>query len=201
MERIGLEAFLALEYLLAEGRTGVLEDGGTDYARVLESMDAAQLMAVVREATRLLEERLAGENTPGKPPPDRKELYITPEYRIYIGKPAPGSELLLRPMSKAVFILYLRHPEGIAFKDVSDYREELEGIYGKVSRFGDRDRISSCVERLLNIESNELNVNVSRIAKGLAGHIPEGDLPPYLISGRAGSVRTVSLDRACVHWL
>jgi len=200
MERIGLEAFLALEYLLGQGRMGVLEDGGTDYARVLESMDAAQLMAVVREATRLLEERRAGEKAP-EVPPDRKELYITPEYRIYIGKPAPGSELLLRPMCKAVFVLYLRHPEGIAFKDVSDYREELESIYGKVSRFGDRDRISSCVDRLLNIESNELNVNVSRIAKGLAGHLPEVALPAYRISGRAGSVRTVSLDRGCVHWL
>ena len=38
-------------------------------------------------------------------------------------------EIELRPAEMALYILYLKHPEGIRFKELIDYRKELERIY------------------------------------------------------------------------
>lgn len=35
----------------------------------------------------------------------------------------------MEPLVKAVFILFLRHEEGIVFKCLSDYRDELKDIH------------------------------------------------------------------------
>ena len=38
----------------------------------------------------------------------------------------------MTPIVKAVYFLFLRHPEGILFKELIDYRDELDMIYRSV---------------------------------------------------------------------
>lgn len=49
---------------------------------------------------------------------------VLPEYDLTIK---------LRPMEKTLFFFYLRHPEGVAFKDLIDYRSEIYRIYGHLT--------------------------------------------------------------------
>jgi hypothetical protein len=39
-------------------------------------------------------------------------------------------EIKMEPLTKAVYLLFLNHPEGILFKHLPDYRQELANIYG-----------------------------------------------------------------------
>ena len=48
------------------------------------------------------------------------QLLITRNYRIYLGD--ESREVRLEPLIKSVYLLFLKHPEGIIFKDLPDYR-------------------------------------------------------------------------------
>lgn len=51
-------------------------------------------------------------------------LYITREFRIFLVD-YNNLEIKMPVLPKAVFILFLRHPEGIRFKELADYYPEL----------------------------------------------------------------------------
>ena len=65
--------------------------------------------------------------------PHLERLTITKDYRILIGD---GNEIGLEPLMKCVYLLYLKHPEGIAFKSLADYKQELKDIYVKLKPNG-----------------------------------------------------------------
>ena len=55
-------------------------------------------------------------------------LVITEDYRFLL--PDYGNrEVLLSPIHKALYLLFLNHPEGIEFKNLVDHREELFALY------------------------------------------------------------------------
>ena len=88
-----------------------LESAPQDYSSMAQEREAMEIAQFVQEASAL-------ELTP---PPLREIIRITRGMKIYFGQ----EELKLRPMSKAVLLLFLRHPEGIALKDIGDHKEEL----------------------------------------------------------------------------
>ena len=51
-------------------------------------------------------------------------LVVTSDYRILLPD-YNDMEIKMEPLVKAVYLLFLRHPEGIMFKSLPDYREEL----------------------------------------------------------------------------
>ena len=57
-------------------------------------------------------------------------LVITADYRFLL--PRYEREVELSPINKALYIFFLNHREGIEFKSLSDYREELMALYRKV---------------------------------------------------------------------
>jgi hypothetical protein len=54
-------------------------------------------------------------------------LVITRDYRFILED--YHKEVDLQPVHKAVYLLFLAHPEGIEFKRLADYREELLSYY------------------------------------------------------------------------
>lgn len=57
-------------------------------------------------------------------------LVITEDYRFLL--PDYGNkEVQLSPIHKALYLLFLNHPEGIEFKNLVDHREELLSLYRK----------------------------------------------------------------------
>ena len=51
-------------------------------------------------------------------------LVVTSDYRILLPD-YNDMEIKMEPLVKAVYLLFLRHPEGIMFKSLPDYRKEL----------------------------------------------------------------------------
>ena len=67
-------------------------------------------------------------------------LMITKDLRFLL--PDFGNrEIEIQPVHKAVYLLFLAHPEGIEFKRLSEHREELLRYYMATARNMDKEKI------------------------------------------------------------
>ncbi len=103
-------------------------------------------------------------------------------------------EIEMQPVHKAVYLLFLAHPEGIVFKHLSDYREELLRYYKATARFMEIEKIEESVDRLINPLDNAINEKCSRIKKIFSELMDEYSASYYIISSHtrkqvAGSSR------------
>ena len=176
------DALLALFFLSRLG-SGALEEGHSRYGTE-EECEARDLLGFVRQA----HGRYAAP-APGL-------VRITRTLRVYIGP----EELKIRPMAKTVLLLFLRHPEGILLKHLSDYRAEMTADYSRCMRSLDPEDVERRIQRLMDIFSNELNVNISRVNAALAALVAPEEEQLYRVSGRAGTPKSIRLDRTLVIW-
>lgn len=185
------ECLLALYYLCTVGGD-VLESPGLFYGRSLEEQETSELAAFVEMASRELQRR--EKETLVRKTVGQAGIRVTRTLRIYVGT----KEVHVRPMAKCVLLLFLKHPEGIVLKSICDYSAELAFYYRKVSRSDNPEEIENRVQRLLDICTNNLNINISRANAALAGLVDEPDL--YTIKGTAGRAKTIRLSRSLVVW-
>lgn len=128
--------------------------------------------------------------------PSLKKLTITKDCRILLG----DKEIKLEPIVKSVYLLYLKHPEGIAFKYLPDYRKELSTLYTYVKPYGLNDRVIQSIEDVTNPLLNSINEKCSRIKAAFANEVDEALLNNYIIIGKSGEVKKISLSRDLVIW-
>ena len=91
-------------------------------------------------------------------------LLITKDYRFFLTDMG-NREVELQPVHKAVYLLFLAHPEGIEFKRLGDYREELIRYYMATAKMMDKEKIEDGVNHLVNPLDNAINEKCSRIKK------------------------------------
>ena len=119
-------------------------------------------------------------------------LVITEDYRFLLID--YNKEVELQPVHKAVYLLFLAHPEGIEFKRLSDYREELTRYYMATAKLMDKEKIIEGVDHLVNPLDNAINEKCSRIKKVFLDMMDEYTASYYIISSHtqkhiAGSSR------------
>ena len=153
-EELALEVKRLTEQLMAEGRKDLL------------------LKAI---GVPLLEE-LRIEAAKGK----LSKLVITEDYRFVLAD--YNQEVELQPVHKAVYLLFLAHPEGIEFKKLSEYREELTGYYMATAKMMDKEKIIEGVDHLVNPLDNAINEKCSRIKKAFLELMDEYRASYYIIS-------------------
>ena len=107
-------------------------------------------------------------------------LVITEDYRFVLAD--YNLEVELQPVHKAVYLLFLAHPEGIEFKRLGEYRAELTGYYLKTARLMDREKIMEGVDHLVNPLDNAINEKCSRIKKTFLELMDEYTASYYFIS-------------------
>jgi len=107
-------------------------------------------------------------------------LVITKDYRFVLAD--YHQEVELQPVNKAVYLLFLAHPEGIEFKRLAEYREELTGYYMQTARWMDKEKIEESVEKLVNPLDNAINEKCSRIKKAFLELMDEYRASYYFIS-------------------
>ena len=107
-------------------------------------------------------------------------LVITPDYRFLLAD--YHLEVELQPVHKAVYLLFLAHPEGIEFKRLSDYRSELLGYYLSTARMMDKEKIVESVDHLVDPLDNAINEKCSRIKKAFLDLMDEYSASYYFIS-------------------
>ena len=107
-------------------------------------------------------------------------LVITEDYRFILAD--YQKEVELQPVHKAVYLLFLAHPEGIEFKRLADYRDELTKYYTATAKGLDRDKIIEGVDHLVNPLDNAINEKCSRIKKTFLDMMDEYTASYYIIS-------------------
>ena len=137
-------------------------------------------------------------------------LVITKDYRFILED--YQKEVELQPVHKAVYLLFLAHPEGIEFKHLADYRDELLRYYMATGKMLDKEKVIESVDHLVNPLDNAINEKCSRIKKVFLSMMDEYSASYYFISSHTqkhilGSSRiwyerlkVITLPRELVIW-
>lgn len=127
------------------------------------------------------------------------QLIVTKDFKIVL---AGGLlvEVEMEPLVKAVYLLFLKHPEGIMFKHLPDYREELTGIYAKMRPLGMSDRAIQSIEDVTNPLLNSINEKCARIRGAFLSQFDDRMARHYYIDGPRGEAKKIALPRDLVVW-
>lgn len=106
-----------------------------------------------------------------------------------------NKEIDMSPIQKAVYFLFLNHPEGILLKDIGNYRQELAGIYSALSNRTSQEDIEDSIARLTDPYDNSLNEKCARIKRAFLSEFCDELAQLYYISGHGGKPKLISLPR------
>ena len=124
-------------------------------------------------------------------------LEVTPDARILLTD--YKKEVQMLPIDKVVYIFYLRHPEGISIKSLSDHKEELMGLYARVvGKTELTDKQKASVELLCNPLDNSINEKLSRIRKSFCAVVHESVANHYVVQGSRGEERYIGLSEELI---
>ena len=167
----------------------------------LRQLHRSILIAEVKEKVRMLKELGMSDGeivSSFRISQSLKKLVISRNYRIFLGD--ERKEVHMEPLVKAVYLLFLKHPEGINFKGLPDYREELTRIYDKVRPWGLSDRAIQSIEDVTNPLLNSINEKCTRIRKVFTSILDSSIVEQYYIKGKRGEPKKISLPRELVTW-
>ena len=91
-------------------------------------------------------------------------------------------EVDLQPVHKAVYLLFLAHPEGIEFKRLGEYRSELLQYYMATAKSMDKQKIEESVDHLVDPLDNAINEKCSRIKSVFLSMMDEYTASYYIVS-------------------
>ncbi len=126
-------------------------------------------------------------------------LHIT-EKKTIVLEDFDRKEVKMDTLTKAVFLLYLRHPEGIRYKELPDHQQELEEIYSSITSREDLDSIRKSVADLCDPLNNSINEKVSKVKKAFRDAVDDRVARFYYIDGKKGTAKRIALDRDFVLW-
>lgn len=122
------------------------------------------------------------------------KLTITKDYSIILSD-YDNKEVKMEPLVKAVYLLFLKHPEGIAFKQLPDYRQELIDIYNDLRPLGLNKRSLQSIEDVTNPLLNSINEKCSRIRATFYAEVDASLADQYCIVGKSGEAKKIILPR------
>lgn len=113
------------------------------------------------------------------------------DYKILL--PDYDLEIDMPRLPKALYLLFLRHPEGIFLHDLPDFQDELLGIYSKIASISDPDVLSTNISRLVDMTDNSVHVNCARIKKAFLSRMDDRIAHYYYVQGKRGERKRVHL--------
>ena len=144
--------------------------------------------------TELAIRKLIGDDAdkPGK-------IHIDERHKIYMTDYG-NKEIKMEPLQKAVFFLFLKHDEGIYFKDLGDYRKELTDIYKEITGRESIEDIENSIARLTDPFDNSINEKCARIKSAFVSQFRDEVAQWYYIKGEREKKKGISLPRNLVTW-
>lgn len=121
---------------------------------------------------------------------DHKHKFFLPDFG--------NIEIKLRPLEKALYLLFLRYPEGIYHSSLSDHRIELYEIYSSISTMGDLTEMRVRIDDMVNALSDSASQKMSRIKRVFEESIGEELAKHYYIKGESGQQKKIDLNRELV---
>lgn len=204
IEKIAEEAFYenTAGFYCTAKRPSKDEQPTEDFADEQFDWEIDELLDEIRERVKKLEQRgisrkILMELFTEKPKLSR--LVITKDMRIMLPD-YNNMEIKMEPINKAVFLLFLRHPKGIVFKHLPNYRKELANIYQKIKPLGLNDRALQSIEDVTNPTLNSINEKCARIRGSFVSQFDDSLARHYYIYGMRGEPKKIDLPRDLVIW-
>ena len=127
------------------------------------------------------------------------QLIVTEDYKVVLAGEKP-MEVEMEPLVKAVYLLFLSHPEGIVLKCLPDFQKEITELYLLLRPYGLTDRVKKSIIDVTNPTQNSINEKCARIRKQFASLLPKSVARYYSISGKRGEAKKIDLVRTNVIW-
>lgn len=126
-------------------------------------------------------------------------LVITEDLRIFL--PAYNNiEIELSAQRKALYFLFLNHPEGIVLQRLEEYHKELMNYYKQTNGGVVTPRMEESIKKLETYGNNQLNVVITRIREAFCSKFDERLARHYFISGERGQAYKIGLPQALIRW-
>jgi hypothetical protein len=110
-------------------------------------------------------------------------------------------EVKMGPLYKAVYFLFLNHPEGIILQHLENYHHELVNYYLQTSQKDElTPRMVDTINRLEYPGDNTINTVLTRIKTYFKATIDEHLAKHYCIVGKPGEPYKIPLDPNLIEW-
>ena len=174
-----------------------------DYVNAeFEDKETAQLIKEIESRVERLKQKGISEHiiqSIVSKPTTTSRMVITRDNRIILPD-YNNMEITMTPLVKAVYFLFLRHTNGINFKDLVDYRKELTSIYESIKGEPADSRMSKSICDLTDPTKNSINEKVARIREAFVTRFKESLSTNYIVNGERGEAKRVLLNRELVTW-
>ena len=107
-------------------------------------------------------------------------------------------ELNFNPKERAIYMFFLKHPEGVRLSELQDFEDEILSYYVRFTGIDSHEVIQESVKRLLDPLDNNMNEVISRIKSKLEKAVGHKLIHHYVIDGPRGEKKRISLDREYV---
>jgi hypothetical protein len=107
-------------------------------------------------------------------------------------------EVMLTPLQKTVYLLFLNHPEGILFKDLRMYRDEMLSIYRRLSNKSSMEQIVRSVDVLSNPLENSMSEKCARIKEAFLRVMDDRLAMQYYVRGGRNERKRIGIDRSLI---
>ncbi|MFM6937089.1 MAG: hypothetical protein ACKOXH_05325, partial [Aquirufa sp.] len=119
-------------------------------------------------------------------------LVVTEEHKLLI--PAYANlEIRMKPLEKTLYLLYMRHPEGIHLTSLVEHKSELQEIYARISSLGSLDEMRQSIDDMCNATSNSTSAKLSKIKGHFEKALGEELAKHYYIQGERGERKRIGL--------
>jgi hypothetical protein len=162
-------------------------------SRLAELKDSGQLLFVIPILKELLDKQT--EKVDFK---SISRIQIDKQNKILL--PYFKKEVELSHLTKSVYFLFLKHPEGIPLKELGNYRKELLTIYTTVSNQLDHDKMSKSIDDVVNVETKAIYTHLSRIKSAFYKIMDATHAKHYVVSGNGEEKRKVLFNTNAIDW-
>jgi hypothetical protein len=120
-------------------------------------------------------------------------LKVDHRYKIFLPE-FNNIEIKLRPLEKALYFLFMRHPDGIYHSSLSEHRNELYEIYAAISTMGDLTEMKYRIDDMVNALSDSASQKISRIKRVFEEAIGPDLAKHYYIKGESGQKKKIDIN-------
>ena len=109
-------------------------------------------------------------------------------------------EVMMSHLTKSIYFLFLKHPEGLNLKELGNYKKELLTIYTSVSNQLDYDKMAKSVDDVVNLETKAIYTHLSRIKSAFYKIMDDSFAQNYIVSGSGEAERKVLFNTLSITW-
>ncbi|MFY7880350.1 MAG: hypothetical protein ACOVP6_09780 [Lacibacter sp.] len=164
-------------------------------SRLEQSLSLPEIHHALSVMESLRMKMLFAQNFRQSSPPSK--LLIRRNGRMYLTDYG-NLEIKMPALEKALYLLFLRHPEGIYLSTLNEYRQELYDLYARISNRGDMEDMRKRIDEMTNILRDQPSVKISRIKKAFTDALGNALAEHYIIQGENAERKSIKLDRKLV---